>query len=62
MPRVNETRSMHLVRELEAFTSRMRGLNIHTQDEADAWRKAVGELQMHVSMAIRVRENREVNA
>lgn len=47
---------MHLVRELQAFTSRMRGLNVHTQEEADAWRQPLGELEMHVALALRVRE------
>lgn len=59
MPRANETRSAHLVRELQAFTSRMRGLNIHTQEEADAWQQAVRELDMHIQIAIRMRETRE---
>lgn len=53
---MNETRSAHLVRELRALTSRIRGLSIHDQAEADTWREALSELEVHVNLAIRVRE------
>ena len=55
MPRVtNETAAARLARDLRTLKSRIRGLSIHDQEEADALTEALADLDAYVQIAIRV--------
>ena len=56
MPRVlNETAAVHLARDLRELKQRIRGLNIHSEQEAADLREALADLHTYVELAIRVR-------
>jgi len=62
MPRMHETPALRFARELRELTSRMRGLNVRTQEEADALQSAIASLQVNALVVIRINKDLTVDA
>ena len=58
----HETAALRFARELRELTSRMRGLTVHTQEEADALQEAVAGLRANALLAIRINKELTVDA
>ena len=63
MPRVpNESAAARLARDMRDLKGRIRGLSIHSEQEANALREALDDLHAYVDLAILVREKSAADA